>query len=267
MRLSHIETLALVLGSGIIIGSMALSLPAGGSPETVELIAQLLLLVVLFAAVRYGRRGGLTAATVAAAAYVLMRVPTLEAGGMSAHVALVIASRLAAFALVGIVGGEATMRAKYLLADLEQKGETDEWSRMFNQRHAVRALTQALGRSERYGEPFSVVLITLSPSLFSGFTPARQRSVIRGLAEHLSSDLRMVDEVSRLSDGRFLVLLPHTPKAGGDVVGQRLGSLVRTKLGAQDRSVSWQVLGAPEDTDGIKTLLDALGVGEAPQGA
>lgn len=258
MRLSRFETLALVLGAGAIIGSLLIAVPAGGSPEPVELVAQLMLVVILFAAVRFGRRGGLMAAVIATAVYVLMRVPTLQSDVPSPEALLIFATRIVAFGLFGVVGGEAATRAKYLLTDLEQHSAIDDWSRVFNERHAARALEQALGRADRYGEPFSVVLITLSQSLFAGFTPARQRTVIRGLADHIRSDLRMVDEVSRLRDGRFLVLLPHTPRAGGDVVGERLGSLSRTKLGAQDRSVTWQVLSAPEDADSLRALLSEL---------
>lgn len=253
MRYTHFERLVLTVGAAAVLGSLAASIPAGGKPELVEIVAQLGLFAVLFAAVRLGRRGGLIAAVLAAGAYVLLRVPTLP-GDLTVEVALVIASRMAAFGLLGVVGGEIATRLRYSLSRLEDGSAIDEWSHVFNERYIAQALQRALGRSTRYGEPFSVVLLGLSPSLFAGLTAARQRSLVRSLAERVRSDLRMVDEVGRLEDGRFVVLLPHTPKAGGNVVAERICALARDTLGARDESVTCVCMGAPEDQEPLSRL-------------
>ncbi|MDZ4169460.1 MAG: hypothetical protein U1E26_07370 [Coriobacteriia bacterium] len=261
MTLSRIESLILAVGAAMIVGSLAVSLPVGGPPEVIEIVANLMLFGVLFGAVKWGRRGGLIAAIIAASVYILMRIPTLQAVPISPETMIIIGSRLAALGILGVIGGEATTRVKYIMAGLEEDSSIDEWSRVFNEKHVAVELMQSLGRTDRYGEPFSIVIFTLSPSLFAGFSSSRQRSVVRGLADLIRSDLRMVDEVARLNDGRFLVLLPHTPKAGGAVVGDRLGGLTKTKLGAQDRSVTWQVLSTPEDTDALRALHASLAAG------
>lgn len=258
MTYSRFNQLALAIGTAVILGSVALSLTAGGSPEPIEIIAQFMILGVIYAAVYYGRRGGLIAAAVASAAYALMRFETLTSTPLTLTMATVFIARFTAFGVVGIVGGEACNWIRYSLARLEGGTALDEWSRVYNQAYASKAIDQALGRFRRYGESFSVAIITLSPSLLADFKPARQRSIIRTLAHALRADVRMVDEIARLDDGRFLVLLPHTPKEGGLVVSQRLGTLTRNSLGASDQAVNVVLLAAAEDEAALGSLAESI---------
>lgn len=257
MQYERFEKLVLLVGGAAILGALALTL-TDGLPEVVELAAQGMLLLVLVAAARFGRRGGLAAAIIASAIYVVLRIPTLVAGSMSGALLLVIASRLAAFGLVGVVGGELCSRVRYLLAGLEGGSAIDDWSRVFNQRHAHRELLQARNRFARYREDFSVIVVTLSPSLFAGLRPARQRTVVRTAADLLRSDVRLVDEVSRLADGRFVLLLPHTPKAGADVVAARVTAGLRKALGARDEAVRVEVYAAAGDMSRIDGLITSI---------
>lgn len=258
MSHNRLEQLVLAIGAASILGSLAVSLPAGSQPELVEFLAQVMLLGVLFAAVRYGRRGGAIAASIAAIAYVVMRLPSMQDYPPTELILWLLAARVAAFGLVGIVGGDASRHILYSIARLEGGSALDEWSRVFNERYFTRELEQALGRSTRYGEPFTTVLITISPSLLTDLKPSRQRSMIRALSDNLRSDIRMVDEVARLDDGRFAVLLPHTPKAGGEIVCRRLLALTRSTLAARDEAVSARGLSAPEDEGALSALRDEL---------
>jgi len=170
-------------------------------------------------------------------------------------------TRIAAFGLVGIVGGEVCSRIKYVFARFDDSNTIDDWSRVYNQRYAARAIEQARARYTRYGEPFSLVLITLSPAITGDMTPQRQRSLVRAVANYVRDDIRMVDEVGRLEDGRFVVLLPHTPREGGEVVTARLSAGVRQTVGAKPESITAQCLGAAEDTVALAALNAEL-IGE-----
>jgi GGDEF domain-containing protein len=251
---SRFEQLVLVVGGAVVLGSLAMALPASAQPEPIEIVGQLLFFAVLIAAVFYGRRGGTLAAIVASAIYVVWRVP-LTGDPLTPALALVIAARLVAYGALGIAGGEACSRLRYTLTRLEGGSALDEWSHVYNHAYAVKTLEQSLGRFRRYEEPFSVVLLTLAPALFSEVKPARQRALIRGVADHIRADVRMVDEVARLADGRFLVLLPHTATAGATVVGSRLETIVRRALGAQNQAVTCSTLAAPEDEPALAALL------------
>ena len=229
MQYRRVEKLVIAIGFAVVLGSIALA-TAGDSVDPIEVLSQAMLLAVLVAATRLGQRGGLLAAIAACVAYFALRVPELTGEPVSMSTALAVASRFAAYGLVGVLGGEMSSRLRYLLAGSEESSSVDEWSRVFNQRHALRELRKASGRCARYGEAFSVVVITLSSSLLTGMRPLRQRSLVRTVAETLRNDVRTVDEVARLDDGRFLLLLPHTPDDGAVVVAERCGNRLRRTL-------------------------------------
>ncbi len=265
MRYERFEQMVLVIGGATIIGGLALAIPSG-MPDRVELIAQLLLFGVLFCAVRYGRRGGTIAAITASALYVVMRIPVISSGDLETTGLVMLMSRLVAFGLVGVVGGEIFTRMRYSMAKLEGQSALDDWSRVFNQRYLYKELDQARARYNRYGEAVSVVIVEVSAPVLADLKPARQRTVVRGVAEHIRADLRMVDEVGRLEDGRFVVLLPHTPKEGALVVTQRLGKGVRRALGSSDEAVRLTCYALPEDVASFSTLVDSLApIAEEPE--
>lgn len=267
MQYSRFEQLIIGVGGLAILGSLALSLQSGG-PGLVEVVAQLLLFAVLVVAVHWGRRAGMYAALAASLIYIAMRIPVLSSSeNLTIEGLLFMVARIAAFGLVGIVGGEVCSRIKYVFARFDDSNTIDDWSRVYNQRHASKAIEQARGRYARYGEPFSLVLIALSPAITVDMTPQRQRSLIRAVANYLRDDIRMVDEVGRLDDGRFVVLLPHTPREGGEVVTARLSAGVRQTIGAKPESVTVQCMGAAEDTMALGALNDELIVDEAEEPA
>ncbi len=262
MRDTRFEQLVLLIGGAAILGALALSY-ASGPPEPAEAVAQIMLFGVLAAAVKLGRKGGLIAACVASVIYVAMRIDLLQSTPIPPSALMIIAARIASFGLVGVAGGEIVTRMRYSMSRLEGGSALDDWSRVYNQRWAHRTLDQARAKYRRYGEPFSVVVVTLSPSLLAGFKPSRQRTLVRGVADHIRSDIRMVDEVSRIDDGRFLVLLPHTPRDGGVVVADRLSANVRQALGSREESVSVKCLGVPDDEPSLNALIDSLAPLEA----
>jgi len=257
MKYARFEELVLVLGGTVVLGSIALSY-SSGAPEFAEVFAQMMLFGVLFAAVRYGRRGGLIAAIIASAIYLVMRMDMFSLTEMTTTGLIVVVSRLAAFGLVGVAGGEICSRVRYGMARLEGASALDDWSRVYNQRWAHRTLDAARARAIRYSEPFSVVVVGISRSVLAGMRPSRQRALVRGIADHIRADVRVVDEVSRLEDGRFVILLPHTPKTGGEVVAGRLTRGTAALLGSKPDSVSVKLMAMPGDESAVHALIESI---------
>ena len=56
----------------------------------------------------------------------------------------------------------------------------DDWSRVYNQRYAARAIEQAVARHKRYQEPFSAILVQLEPAL----TGTQRPQKLRGARAH-----------------------------------------------------------------------------------
>lgn len=250
MNYSQFERLVIGVGTAAVVGTILITLAATGWTDWLDLIPQVLLLPVLVVAVHGGRNSGLLAALVATVFLVLLRIPMLSspAGATSRDLTVIVVSILA-FGLAGIVGGEVCGRIKYVFARHDQSAIIDDWSRVYNQRRASELVDNARERHSRYGEPFSIIIISDMQTVLAGHRPSRQRDLVRTVANYVRGDVRMIDEVARLDDGRLLVVLPHTARNGGLIVTERLLDGVRQTLGAAENVLSARCLTAEDDLE------------------
>ena len=257
----------LVVGGTALLVLLALAAAvARGGVDPAEIVAQLLLVAVLAVAVHWGRKAGTISAGVACLLYLAVKLPSLSADPSPESFWLIL-SHFAAYCLVGILGGEVFGRLKYQLTGSKDRDLIDDWSRVYNQRYAAGALAQAIARSRRYQEPFSMVVLRLEPVLTSTQRPEKLRGLVRSIASFLRDDVRMVDDVARLDDGRFVVLLPHTPGNAANMVAGRLTEGVCRTLGVKRDCVSTTHLSSDEDgatleefAAGIAAALDGSGL-------
>lgn len=256
MEYRRFEWLTIGVGAATVLATVLMTLSP--RPDLVELAAQVLILCVLVGAVHWGRKGGLIAAVAATVLYVLLRIPSVAGVGVSSDLLELIIVRAGTYGLIGVAGGELCGRIKYFFARLEDSLSIDEVARVYNQRFIGQLLRTSLSTHARYRVPFSVVSLTLAPGLTSELRPAKVGTLVRTVADTIRDDIRLVDEVGRLDDGTFLMLLPHTPKAGAEVAAARVRAGVRDVLGAKDASVVVTVLGAEEDLEPLTALAETL---------
>ena len=139
--------------------------------------------------------------------------------------------------------------------------------------YAAAQLERSLAENLRYDREFSTVIITLPPSANDGGTPKQRRAASRAVTNHLRGDLRMVDDVARLDDGRFLLLLPQTTPAGAKVVAQRVSAALGQLMESDDGAISASCLSASADRAAIAAValeLASRGVAasaQAPSGS
>jgi diguanylate cyclase (GGDEF)-like protein len=252
MSYRRFEELVIALGVGAV--SAALLLSIGGGITAQEIMPELLLLGVLVGAVHWGRRGGFIAAAVASLIDVAYSVPMLmnPTGTDWGTVGLLVA-RLSAYGIVGILGGEICVRVRHAFLRLEHEGAFDEWSSLYNQRFFGKQLDVAMSRCERYSEPAAVVLLTIAAS--GNLRPSRQHALVREVAAELLDGVRNADVVARLDDGRFALLLPHTPRRAAETVASRVRTSVRLLVSVPDDALAAVVLGAPEDLAALRFLV------------
>jgi GGDEF domain-containing protein len=258
VKYSRFEALTIGVGAVVVIATVMVAMVP--QPDWIEVVAQLLLMPVLIGAVHWGRKGGMIAALGASLVYVALRLPSIVSVGLEPDVLQLILIRTVTYGFVGIVGGEICGRIKYFFVRLEDSCSIDEHTRVFNQRFIAQLLTTHVGEATRYGAVFSVALIELAPCLTAELRPARVHTLVRAVADHIRNDVRLVDDVGRLDDGRFVLLLPHTPKDGAVVAASRVRSGVRDVLGAKDESVTLAVMCSAEELGEIQGLLDTLRV-------
>lgn len=255
MRYERFERFALGIGALAVLAMMGVS--ARDLPRSVnEIVAEAMMLVVVAAAVHFGRKGGFYASVAASAIYVLINVPVMGAEqGLTSRTLLLIVLRISTFGVIGIVGGEACNRLRHILNRYANAATFDEWGQVFNQSYAHSALLRLLATAERYGQHFTLVVLTLAPAITADLGPQRVRSLVRGVSAHLRGDVRMVDEIARLDDGRYFILLPNTPADGGRIVAKRLADGVRELLGSRETSVATQCFYSFDDADAISSLV------------
>lgn len=253
MKYSRFELLVLGVGVLSIAGTIAFSLSA--KPDGIEILAQLLLLLPLTGAVHWGRNGGLLAAVLAFLLYLIARMPMILDAGWTLGTLQLVLIHGVTFGFIGIIGGELCGRLKYFFARSSESPTIDECSRVYNEHFIAQMLGALLGSWDRYSAPFSIVTLKVSDGVMSGLSHPRSSALVKAVANHLRNDVRMIDDVGRLNDGRFVLLLPHTPKAGAEIAGARVRSGIRDLVGAKDESLVVTVLGCSEDLDAIRALV------------
>jgi hypothetical protein len=216
-------------------------------------------LVVLAAAVHWGRNGGFIAAAGATVAYALLGVPQVATGrGLQPNTVQLVLVHVAVYAIVGVVGGEVCGRLKYQLTALGGGSALDDDTRLYAATVVHGLARGGIARFHRYGTPFSVVELTLSPGLFADLRSVKRRAMLRRVAGHVRNDVRMVDDIGRLDDGRFVVLLASTPFAGATVVADRLQAAVRDLLSARNDSVTARVFATDGDPEELERFCREL---------
>lgn len=256
MNYRRFEWLIIGVTAALVVGAIAVSLP-NGPINGIEIVAQLGIVVVVAAAAHWGRKVGTLVALAAAVVYLWIRLP-LIASSLSGPAVMLVVSRIAGYLLLGIVGGEIFGRVKYVFARSHDSEAIDDFSHVFSQRFAAHAIRQALCRADRYAEPFSIVLVTLGPRFSHDVKPEHRRSLVRSVANVIRDDVRIVDDVAHLDDGRFAVILTHAGAGDARVVAARLAAAVVTAHGVDGSHVGTESLSAPEDRVAIEQLCSRI---------
>ena len=126
----------------------------------------------------------------------------------------------------------AEQRLKKLNELLESQATTDHLTGIGNRRHVTAQLNAEIGRSNRYAEPFSVILLDVDHFKLINDQHGHDVGdrVLKGISGLLRQTCRVVDSVARWGGEEFLVLCPST--ALEDAV--HLAELLRSRIGQLD---------------------------------
>jgi diguanylate cyclase (GGDEF)-like protein len=259
MKYSKFERLVLIFGIGAVLGTIVASLAGravGG--DVVEIIAQLLLIPIIVGAAHYGRIGGTVTALIVTIAYIPMRLLTLAGMEMS-FLAQLIGFRALVYLLLGIVGGEICFRIKYFLTGLEDRSYIDDVTLLYNPPYLGKLFKNYTQQFERYKNPFSVLIIEMDDRVLQTLRKNHYKKRMREIGVIIRSDVRLVDEVGRLGEDEFGLILPNTETSGASVAGKRLEKEVHRYLqkygDLPEGAVKITVLGYPEDKEDLEKLM------------
>ncbi|MBF4510773.1 MAG: hypothetical protein ISP10_09905 [Aeromicrobium sp.] len=255
MKYTRFEALVFILGSAAILATLVL---APSQSQSAEVVAQLLLIPILGAALHWGRSGGFLAAVLATGVYVAMRAPLLYADGFTSDAIALIGIRVAAYSMIGIIGGEVATRLKYALTGLGDKALVEPETGAYSAAYAARAIRVAIASWDRYQAPYSVVRLDIAGEFLSARRPAERRKMLRQTAGALRGDIRLVDDLAHAGDGRFLMLLPNTDAEGAATAATRLRQVAAESLDALTDAIRMTVLSSVEHRTELALLAEAL---------
>jgi hypothetical protein len=116
-----------------------------------------------------------------------------------------------------------------LKAELAARDQEPHRPRIRSLSEVIRRLDESLARAHRYGHAVTIVAVQIEPDPQA---PAEREKLV---GDRLLGCVRGVDDLGRVDANDWVVSLPHTPLAGGEVVAkrihERLGEVGLAKVG------------------------------------
>lgn len=142
---------------------------------------------------------------------------------------------------------------------------TDELTGLLNRRAFDARLAEEVARTERYGTPFSLVMLDLDgfKEINDGFGHAAGDAVLRSVGVLLRSEIRTTDHAVRYGGDEFALVLSGTSKTDAWAVAEKVRAaltLLRVDAGDGRRvgtAASIGVASYGPDSGGAKALIEA----------
>jgi diguanylate cyclase (GGDEF)-like protein len=146
----------------------------------------------------------------------------------------------------------------------EEAAFTDHLTGLANRRRFERQLEREVGRTERFGHPFSLLMIDIDnfKNLNDSFGHDAGDDAIRWISKVLREGTRGIDLAARIGGEEFAVLLVETNQQGGFEVAERLRLAIRAlqiPSGGQV-TASFGVAECPADAQTAAGILKAADV-------
>lgn len=147
-----------------------------------------------------------------------------------------------------------------LFAKVELESITDPMTGLFNRRHFEGQLSKEIDRYQRFGHPFSFIIIDLDYLKKINDTLGHDYgdAAIKHIGNVLKKSVRDVDTVARFGGEEFVVLLPETDLKWARMVAERICTSIREKsvegIGTVTASVGVAVF--PRDADDKEKLFE-----------
>jgi two-component system, cell cycle response regulator len=146
----------------------------------------------------------------------------------------------------------------------EEAAFTDHLTGLANRRRFERQLEREVNRVQRFGRPFSLLMIDIDrfKDLNDTFGHDAGDEAIRRLSRALREGTRGIDLAARIGGEEFAVLLVETSKQGGNEVAERLRNAIKTMEipNAGRITASFGVAECPTDAQTSIDILKAADV-------
>ena len=141
---------------------------------------------------------------------------------------------------------------KELFEQIERQAVTDPMTGLHNRRYFGEQLSKEIDRNQRFGHPFSYIILDLDflKKINDNLGHQFGDMAIKHIANVIKKCVRDVDTTARYGGEEFVVLLPETDVTGARVVAERMCFAIREN-----------------DVEGIGTVTASIGVSTFPYDA
>ncbi|OLD99934.1 MAG: hypothetical protein AUG91_05645 [Actinobacteria bacterium 13_1_20CM_4_69_9] len=147
---------------------------------------------------------------------------------------------------------------------LQAEARVDPKTGLFNARHFAAALSDEIGRAERFERPMSLIMadLDLLRDINNSYGHLAGDAVLRGIADVFRAQLRHFDVPARFGGEEFSILLPETPPEQAMEIAERIRRAVAQRTFDVETSsepiratVSIGVAGYPKDGTDANELI------------
>src|SRR5688572_18339725 len=147
---------------------------------------------------------------------------------------------------------------------LQAEARVDPKTGLFNARYFASALSEELGRAQRFERPLSLIMadLDLLREINNTYGHLAGDAVLKGIAEVFRAELRHYDVPARFGGEEFSILLPETPPEQALEIAERIRRAVAEKQYDVETSsepiratVSIGVAGYPKDAQDPNALI------------
>ena len=147
---------------------------------------------------------------------------------------------------------------------LQAEARVDPKTGLFNARYFASALSEELGRAQRFERPLSLIMadLDLLREINNSYGHLAGDAVLKGIAEVFRAELRHYDVPARFGGEEFSILLPETPPEQAMEIAERIRRAVAERLYDVETSsepiratVSIGVAGYPKDAEDPNGLI------------
>jgi len=252
------QRFVLIAGTALVIVSA--TLVALVMPKTAEglkeVVGQLLFFLLLIGAVYDGWRGGVVTAILASTIYAAIQFPTILSLKIEPVLPLILV-RAAIYLVTGPLGGGIMSNVKKLMIEASHNEFVDTETKIFNKLYFAKLASVELARFERYNTVSSIVMINLEPRALAMYLETPKSPGMMEVAKTIVNHVRLVDEVGRLSNDIFGVILPFTANDGAQIVASRLAAVTSDLIGYED-CVEYEVISLPNDKGKMEAIIHNL---------
>jgi len=251
------QSRGLIMATGLVVLLAVATIMFVRRVDPVEVVATLLFLPLFVVFLIGGVRWGVVAGFTAALAYVLLRVPAIEAVGIERFAGL-IATRTAGFVAFGAIGGWAGEQLRASITKLELYDYIDDETSLHNSRAVIEAIDLERSRADRYHEVFSVVSYRMQ---LVGIDRRERAALMIKLGATIESGKRIVDAAMHARDGTadvVVVVLPETGNEGARTFSAKLAGVLTATVG-EHVELDATVITYPEASEELGRFVDTFG--------